>query len=211
VPVLSPKRKRRSISPFVAVLLGIVAVGVVATVLTRSGQEAPEVSDVTADVTVRGDPLPPFQGGDDPAVGEEAPGLTGTDLDGRRLRIVDEGRPKAIIFLAHWCPHCQREVEDLVEWLDDHELGAGADIYSVSTLVDATRGNFPPDAWLEGAGWPFPVIADSEASAAANAFGLTGTPLWVFIDASGRVAERISGELGPETFAQKIEDLLADG
>ena len=61
--------------------------------------------------TISGDPLPQFENpNSDPAVGLAAPEVSGTDFTGRATAIKADGRPKVVIFLAHWCPHCQAEV-----------------------------------------------------------------------------------------------------
>lgn len=132
--------------------------------------------------------------GADPAVGELAPSLTGTAVDGSPLIIENDGRPKLVAFVAHWCPHCQREVPSVAKWLADRGPIEGVDLYAVSTAVDSTRDNYPPSAWLADEGWTIPTMADSASSDAANAFGLTGFPYWVAIDGDGTVLTRLSGE-----------------
>ncbi|MDQ3782544.1 MAG: redoxin domain-containing protein, partial [Actinomycetota bacterium] len=64
---------------------------------------------------VTGEALAPHPGNmlpaDDPAVGIAAPAVVGEDFDGNTVSIdPTDGSPKAIMFLAHWCPHCQAEV-----------------------------------------------------------------------------------------------------
>ena len=46
----------------------------------------------------------------DTELGSTAPTVVGYDFMGQRVTIEDNGKPKLIVFLAHWCPHCQREV-----------------------------------------------------------------------------------------------------
>lgn len=62
-------------------------------------------------VEVSGEPLPPLaDGAVDPAIGRPVPEARGATFDGTVVVIVRDGQPKLIAFLAHWCPHCQREV-----------------------------------------------------------------------------------------------------
>lgn len=204
---MSPAKKRKPPSMFTIVIIGIVLLGVAAIIATRSS-ERPAEDQATATVGIDGDPLPalPADDGEDPAIGKVPPVLAGTSLTGERLTI-DPTEPMAVLFLAHWCPHCQAEVRDLVAWLEDNELPSDVRLVAVSTLVERTRGNYPPEAWLEGEQWPFETLEDDAASSAADSWGLRGTPYWVFLDADGRVAGRASGVLGPQELAARMEDL----
>ncbi len=159
----------------------------------------------TSAAAVSGRALPPFeQPAGDPAIGAVAPLVTGGDLlTAEPVTIEAAGRPLAIGFFAHWCPHCQREVDEITEWLAaGNQFPAGVDFMTVSTFEDATRGNHPPAAWLSNKGWPFPVVADTDGFAAAEAFGVASIPFFVFIDADGVVIGRLSGNVGPEALAE---------
>lgn len=63
---------------------------------------ATEISE-TRPVTLTGDALPimPEQGSD-PALGLIMPDLRGQSFDGTPIEITNDGRPKIILFLAHW-------------------------------------------------------------------------------------------------------------
>ena len=54
----------------------------------------------------------------DPAIGKTVPTLTGKSVyDGGAVTIGPDtggGKPQVIVFVAHWCPHCQAEVPRLV-------------------------------------------------------------------------------------------------
>jgi len=158
-------------------------------------------------VTISGTFLTPLAGGTDAAVGAIAPEVTGFGFDGHPVTF-SNGAPRAVLLLAHWCPHCQAEVDELSAYLTDHNLPDGVEIETISTWVDPGRGNYPPSKWLNGVSWPFTVLADDESFTAANAFGLSGTPMWVFIDANGVVVERVS-RIGPETLVDKMLALAA--
>ena len=110
-----------------------------------------------------------------------------------------------IVFLAHWCPHCQAEVPRVTEWLGERTLPASVDLISVSTSVSPEQPNFPPSSWLSREGWPLPVIADD--GTAAQAYGLASFPYWVFVDAEGLVLQRIGGELTTDTLDRAVEIL----
>lgn len=212
-----PSRRRRAaahrdVRPAVTVAAAAVAVALAGAVLPNPGAPAAAEPDgaavVTAPVDISGETLPPFtDAGTDAAVGQPAPALEGQNFAGEPLTIAADGRPKAILFLAHWCPHCQKEVPAVQQWLDDNGMPEGIDLYSVSTGVDANAPNYPPDAWLEREGWTLPVLADDQESSAAKAFGLPGYPYWVFVDGEGNVAARHSGALPVEQLTQLLDQV----
>jgi thiol-disulfide isomerase/thioredoxin len=141
--------------------------------------------------------LPQFTGGvDDPAVGRVIPAITGSSFDGSSVAIATNGRPKLLLFLAHWCPHCQREVPVVQSWIDAGRLPADVEIVSVATSNDPARPNYPPEAWLAREHWTSPVLVDADG-AAAWAYGLDAFPYWVAVDANNRVVSRVTGELSP--------------
>jgi len=139
-------------------------------------------------------PLP--DNGNDPAVGKTAPTLSGKDFSGNAVTVTPAtGRPRLILFVAHWCPHCQAEVPRVVKWLADGSIPAGLDLVAVSTGVQASAPNYPPSKWLAKENWTKPVLADSAAMESAKAFGLTSYPYFVLLNADSTVAVRASGEL----------------
>jgi thiol-disulfide isomerase/thioredoxin len=126
-----------------------------------------------------------------------APTLTGQSLfDGSPMTITPGGgTPKLVVFVAHWCPHCQREVPLLVNWMSSGQKPANLDVVAVSTANDLSDVNSPASDWLKRENWPTPVMADSSDNTAANAYGLPGYPYLVMLDGNGKVTARTSGEL----------------
>lgn len=156
----------------------------------------------TQAVTVSGTPLPAL--GDDEAVGATAPTITGQSFDGTPITI-GPGKATLIVFLAHWCPHCQREVPVLVEWQAGGGAPEGLDVIGVATATTDQRDNYPPSDWLAAEAWPWPVMADSAESEAAIAMGVDAFPFFVLLDADGTVVARQSGEIDPAN----LDDLIA--
>lgn len=190
----------------------VIIVGVIAVLAARgSRNDATEKVDAqqTAPVEVTGAPapLPPLPDtGDDPAVGQTIPTVTGSTFEGEELVIgPEDGTAKVIIFAAHWCPHCQRELPILADHLEESPMPDDVDLVTVSTGVQDQPGNYPPSAWLEKIGWTAPVLADSDANETSAAFGLTGYPYFVAVDAEGKVVQRASGEIGTEQFDAMVE------
>lgn len=195
---------RKTILPVVAlVVAGLVAVGVA---LLAGGDEGDGGGDVlaTAEVTVRGDPLPPLADGPDPAVGSPAPGLEGVSEQGNPTTVEPTGEPTLLAFLAHWCPHCQAELPNLVTMAEEGQLDDVRPVI-VATGTDDSAPNYPPAPWLEDEGWDGNVILDDEDYTAAAAYGLAGYPYLVLVDADGDVIARASGELGLEGLISFVE------
>jgi thiol-disulfide isomerase/thioredoxin len=164
-------------------------------------------------VTISGASLPAFSGdpATDSAVGTPAPEISGVDFEGSPIQISNDGRPKVVVFLAHWCPHCQREVPAIEQYLAGTDFPSNVDFYSVATASTPQRPNWPPSAWLTTEGWSFPVVADDEQSSAFRAFGQGAFPYYVFVDAQGSVALRLSGEQDPGQLANLMESLADAG
>ena len=145
-------------------------------------------------------------GNDDPAVGTPAPALDGLTFSGEPVTLGGASdTPTLAVFVAHWCPHCQAEVPRIVEWQADGTVPEDIRLVAVATSTDPAQPNYPPQPWLEGEDWPGDVLADSEGNDAAAAYGVSGFPFFVAIDADGNVVARGSGELDQ----QGIEDLVA--
>ena len=129
------------------------------------------------------------------ATGQVAPDVAGNDYAGAAVSITNDGKAKGIVFVAHWCPHCQAEVPGLVEQMAGGTTIAGTEVVGVATGTDENAPNYPPSAWLETEGWSAPVLADDVGGHISEAFGLSGFPYFVAVGADGTVVARSSGEL----------------
>jgi len=168
--------------------------------MSIASEESLDASIGFGTVTVEGDILPQYTGDPttDSAVGFTAPTVSGADWEDNPTTIAADGRSKIIIFLAHWCPHCQNEVPLVQDWLDAGNLPDGVDMYAITVATDRLRPNWPPQDWLEDEGWTPPVIMDDEIGSAAVAYGMAGTPFYVVLDGDNNTMARISGEIGLE-------------
>jgi len=198
-----PESRRPNVTAFV--LLGIVAIALVAVVigLVAGGGDddddaaGAERAGETRDVHIVGDALPDYAGSaDDPAVGQPAPVVEGETFDGDAISVGDG--PAVLVFLAHWCPHCQREVPVILDWLASAGAPEGVRLIGVATAIDDSRPNHPPSAWLEREGWELPTLVDDDTGSSSRAYGLSSFPYFVAIDADGNVAARAAGELSPD-------------
>lgn len=160
-----------------------------------------EVSEIGV-VTVAGDPLPLFDPGDpDPALGTSAPIVSTTSLANGADITLGAGRARVVGFFAHWCPHCQREVPELVTWLNENQLPPNTEFIAVSTAVASDRGNYPPSEWFTREGWPTPIVVDDESNTILGAYGFSGFPAFIAIDVNGTVIARAGGNIGADGVA----------
>lgn len=159
-------------------------------------------------LTVDGSPLVPLgDSGSDAAIGLSAPTIRGYDFVGAPVNIVpgDSGDPVMLVFLAHWCPHCNREVPRLVQWHAEGLVPKNLRVVGITTSSRNDQPNWPPSKWIEQFDWPFEVMADSRAQEAASAYGVDGFPFMVIVDGRGKVALRMSGEREVEEIVAAVE------
>ena len=198
------------VGAIIAIVVGAAAV----VAITTSGSDGPSSDGLVeqAAVSVAGDVLPAYNDGDpnDPALGMTAPVLTGKGFTGNTITTETTGTPMMLVFLAHWCPNCQREVPALVEWNKAGRTPPGIDIIGIATGTDPANPNYPPSEWLAREEFPalWPVIADSKDNTAGDAFGLAGYPYFVLIDGSGKVVKRMSGEIPMDELTVLLTTLL---
>jgi thiol-disulfide isomerase/thioredoxin len=178
--------------------IAIAAVAVLAVVLSQSGSgtgASPSPSVVVKEPVVTGDPLPEFTSStEDAAKGLAAPVVEGFDYAGAPVSIAPNGKVTMVIFAAHWCSHCQREIPILQDWVDAGRVPADVELVSVSTGIEPTAPNYPPEEWFAAEGWTVPIIVDPSNTVAA-AYGLSSYPYFVILDGTGKVFARLSGEI----------------
>lgn len=194
----------------------VVVIAVVVAVVASGGgnDSATATKFETAPVKVTGTPLPQYDDtkSPDPGVGDTIPELQGRSVGGGTPVTIGpasgDGEPQAIVFVAHWCPHCQAEVPRLVA-LAKQGVFDGVKVSAVATATSENADNFPPSAWLKRVGWPFPVLADSPDGTAAKAYGLSAFPYFVLVDKDGKVAGRATGEVSDADVKANIAALKA--
>ncbi len=182
-----------------------IAFGVVAIILVAAVLFAPSGTDYFGSPDVAGETLPTLQGGGtDPAVGIAAPNVVGADFAGDEVAIPSPGKGTVLLFLAHWCPHCQAEVPEVQAWVNSAILPEDVELVGVVTGTNSGRDNYPPDEWLEREGWSSRLILDDADGTIGAAYGLTSYPYWVFIDADGTIIGRAGGGIDVATFQQAV-------
>ncbi len=170
-----------------------VAAALVFAFTTAGGPTATTIA--ASEIAVEGLPLPQLVDPTaDSAVGQPSPVVSGTGLDGEPITIGQGGRPSVVLFVAHWCSHCQAEVPRVQAYVDEGGT-SGVDIATVATSNAPDRPNYPAADWLVRENWTSPVLLDDDSGSVAQAFGLSAFPFFVVLDASGEVVLRVSGEL----------------
>ena len=198
-----PSGRRMSPIPIVAAV--VVLMGLVAIFASRGGSDGvPAGIEQVRPATVSGASLPVAGDGTDLAIGMAIPAVEGQDFDGAPVSIRADGTPKLIVFLAHWCPHCQKEVPVITDWLAGSGAPEVVDLLGVSTEVSPDLPNYPPSAWLEREKWPVPVLVDNTDRLVKEAFGVSGFPFFVAVDAAGEVVARGSGELDTDALDELV-------
>jgi thiol-disulfide isomerase/thioredoxin len=108
------------------------------------------------------------------------------------------GKVRVIEFWATWCPACARSMPVFEEWLGKHP-----EVDSITVSIDDDMGalrSYLAEHPRRGQMLHFPG-----GNPAATQAGLKGVPLFVVLDAQGRVVRSIYG-MGPE-----LTDVLGDG
>jgi peroxiredoxin len=115
-------------------------------------------------------------------VGEEAPEVKLPDLEGNTVQLADfRGEKTLVLFWNPGCGFCQQMLPDLKEW----EAGATED---APRLVVVSAGSEEANREM---GISSPVLLDQNF-ATGRAFGASGTPSAVLVDAQGKVASDIA-------------------
>ena len=162
------------------------------------------------EISVFGDFLPQYAGENDDnvALGLAAPTFSAPDQNSEIFQLEKNGNSKALLFLAHWCPHCQREVPVVQRFIDSNGVPPGIDVIAVATSIDRGRDNYPPQEWLQREGWSETQIYDLDREI-GEAYGLNAFPYWVFLDKDLNVLARRTGNL-PEDMVGALLIQLAN-
>lgn len=144
----------------------------------------------------------------DAAIGLPAPSITASYFDNTEVTIdFSDGKPRVVMFFAHWCPHCQDEVRTLVERFEREGIRGDVEIVAISTSVDQGAPNYPPSRWFLNEEWPIPVLRDSATNDLATGFGLSGFPFAAFVDADGNIVARQSGAIPTSQWTSLLDQV----
>jgi thiol-disulfide isomerase/thioredoxin/uncharacterized membrane protein YphA (DoxX/SURF4 family) len=116
-----------------------------------------------------------------PKIGEPAPEIRLRDLEGEHVSLEDfRGEEVLVLFCSPGCGFCQDMMPDLKEWEAAPPDGAPGLLVVSDESVEENKAM----------GFSSPVVLD-DTYAVWDAFGVTGTPSAVLVDAEGRIASRM--------------------
>jgi len=201
-----PQKSNNGTLMLVGISVAIVAIGILVIVLFTGSDSKPDAKKTSTakeyqSSTITGTLAGLPESGADPEVGKTAPTVVGKDFAGNTVNLIEKGKPELIVFLAHWCPHCNAEAPLIVDWMAKGG-NKGVDVIGVTTGSDEAKPNWPPSEWIANLSWAGRVMTDSQDAKIATAYGLPGYPYLIFVDANGKVTKRMSGE-------QPIADIQA--
>jgi cytochrome c biogenesis protein CcmG/thiol:disulfide interchange protein DsbE len=139
-------------------------------------------------------------------VGRPAPDFTGTDLDGRPVRLADfRGHPLLLNFWASWCGPCRAEQPGLND-IAATDGPRGLRVLGVDVRDNLEQARIYRDEFKV----PYQSLFD-QAARLAYAYQVDAPPSSVLIDAGGVVRFEIAGGLGEESMKQLIKEHLGIG
>jgi thiol-disulfide isomerase/thioredoxin len=146
----------------------------------------------------------------EPGQREDPVSLTGRDLEGERLSTTEfRGKPVVAVVWGSWCAPCRAEAPDVVAAA--RELGNRAQFVGINIRDSSTE---QARSFVRTFEVPYPSYfsPDGEAMLAfAGTLTPNSIPSFVVLDAEGRVAASIVGELPSRTtLVEVVEDVVAE-
>jgi peroxiredoxin len=218
-----PVPRERGSGATVAILIGILVVmllvGGIATAFVLSlTRETDEVFAATA-APAPAFPPPqgpgnfqpggPMQGGNlppAPGVGQPAPEIEGTDLDGKPMKLSDfKGKVVYLDFWGEWCPWCQRMYDyqnRLVARMRDRDfvlLGVNSDgnLQMAQTAVKSHKLAWR--SWFDG-----------QNGGIASRYGITAFPTTYLIGKDGLVKKKHEGFAQAAEMDKEVDEVMGD-
>lgn len=140
---------------------------------------APAVRQMAADTLGLAMPPVPVREMATLRLAQHAPAMSRTDLDGNLVHFAETGDPTLLLFLSPGCTACEQLRPEIKLW----------ETWGLRwRMVIISRG---PQALNRAAGFSAPIVLDDDRSV-ASAFGVTGTPAAIVLDANGRVATEVA-------------------
>ena len=138
--------------------------------------------------------------------GDVAPAIAGTTLEGHRVSLgAWHGSVVVVSFWASWCIPCQAE-QTSVNTLARQEMPAGVHFLGVSLDVDAAAAR----SFLTRYAVPYQSLLDASQTLVLS-YEVAGPPTTFVIDASGRVAAELVGELNVSDLRAQVAAAQASG
>jgi len=134
-----------------------------------------------------------------PRIGQAAPDIVLTDLDGNTLQLSDlQGRPVIVNFWASWCGPCVEEFPVLQQALSRHQAD---DLVVLGIVVRDNSEAARAFMARMGASW---TAAMDPGGMTATSFGIYAPPESFFIDRDGVVRGRQIGQLTADDLERQL-------
>ncbi|MFN7918389.1 MAG: TlpA disulfide reductase family protein [Vicinamibacterales bacterium] len=178
--------------PFRPFLLATVVAGLIAAAgCSKSGTPPEDCCGNTKPVVAEPGEAPTLALLKDPA---QVQPFTVRDLDGKAISMADlKGKVVLVNFWATWCPPCRAEIPDLI--------ALQAKYKDQLVIIGVSEDEIPPEevkAFATGQKMNYPIVmANAELSTIFK--GVAALPTTFVIDPEGRIQQRHTGMLHPET------------
>ena len=161
--------------------------------LDHNLRNAERFSDVVKQAAASGE-FPTVQGPGRDAIyqlaGNEAPGFSLNDLEGKEHSLSDHvgEKPVVLVFWSALCPHCQREMPRLQQYLENNP--DKLNIVSVTAFNNDSHKRATYD-FVEEHNLTYPVLVDS--GTVNNTYSIQAIPAWLLVDTNGVVRHATVG------------------
>lgn len=185
--------KRKYINIVIAIILVVilfVAVKILYNNLSEnhSGDEADKQSDVSSEIS--------------------APDFSVYDMEGNKVSLSSfKGKPVVINFWATWCGYCVNEFPHFENaW---KKYGDRVEFMIVDLADGAYETEAKAKAFIEKAGYTFPVYFDNDSDAAMK-YSATSIPMTIFIDENGNFVYKRVGAMNEQMLFGYIDNLIGE-
>ena len=142
-------------------------------------------------------------------LGQPMPDVAVEDLQAKPIKITQfKGKPTIITFWATWCSPCIKEMPHFSKLVEEYQGKLQVLVIAVGDTREDTM-NFMKKNPSYKFTWLFDPAEDMETSPVTKAFGLSGLPTNLFIDANGKVVDYWRGLESTEALVKKIQGLMA--
>jgi thiol-disulfide isomerase/thioredoxin len=148
------------------------------------------------------------KGGQTVAVGEHAPEVELTGLDGSGAAGLDdfEGQWVLVNFWSSWCEPCRTESPALERF---HRANRGLGFTVVGVDLEDVRAD--AITFVEELGLTYPQLRARSNEEVVGAFGILGRPENFLIDPAGKIALVRRGPVTPDYLDRYVRPLLPEG